>query len=86
MSSASTEITPAKVGVKEESAHLLEATDTGEKYGSNKAVCNEKSINTVILHELYYKNISIPCTVISFQRNPICVLMINFVTNHSFYK
>uniref|UniRef100_A0A0A1WTN4 Facilitated trehalose transporter Tret1-2 homolog n=2 Tax=Zeugodacus cucurbitae TaxID=28588 RepID=A0A0A1WTN4_ZEUCU len=37
MSSASTEITPAKVGVKEESAHLLEATDTGEKYGSNKA-------------------------------------------------
>nr|XP_036216339.1 facilitated trehalose transporter Tret1-2 homolog isoform X1 [Bactrocera oleae] len=37
MSTTSTENAPAKVGVKEESAHLLEASDTGEKYGSNKA-------------------------------------------------
>lgn len=49
MSTTSTENTPAKAGVKEESAHLLEATDSGEKYGSNKAVCNEKSISTVQL-------------------------------------
>lgn len=41
MSTTSTENAPAKVGVKEESAHLLEASDTGEKYGSNKAVCND---------------------------------------------